>query len=86
MMRRLAWNQPELGDLVGTMNVNCQIYGTDPIASASTCERTGHAVISFPTAWLRPRESRRPGMVAGTPARMAGYFFLPETAFLSAMA
>lgn len=32
------------------------------------------------------KESRRPGTVAGTPARMAGYFFLPGAAFLSAMA
>lgn len=31
-------------------------------------------------------ESRRPDKIAGSPARMAGYFFLPGTAFLSAMA
>ena len=32
------------------------------------------------------KESRRPDKIAGSPAWMAGYFFLPETAFLSAMA
>lgn len=32
------------------------------------------------------KESRRPDKVAGSPAWMDGYFFLPEAAFLSAMA
>jgi hypothetical protein len=32
------------------------------------------------------KESRRPDRIAGSPAWMDGYFFLPEAAFLSAMA
>jgi hypothetical protein len=42
-----------------------------------------HNVFHSPSA---DEESRRPDKIAGSPARMAGYFFLPETAFLSAMA